>query len=86
MNHKLHVLTTQFFMKRFRRLPSLVRDDFPRKLKLFLQGATDPLFRDKQLTHNLYGLRAFHIKSRYHVIYQIFSDSTVRFIDIVRSR
>ena len=73
---------SNYFRKRFRKLPKGIREKFAVKIGLFAIDRFNSVLKDHSLVGNLAGLRSFSVTGDFRVVYLRISKDVVRLVDI----
>lgn len=78
----MHVSFSDYFKKRFFKLPQKIKIQFEKRLQIFIKNPAHPLLHSHPLKGNLVGYRAFSVTGDYRVIYRFIDKNTAKFTDI----
>ena len=77
-----YINRTTRFKHTYKSLPQHIRDDFDKKITLFVQNPRTPQLRTHKLKGKLQGCLAFCLRDGFRVLFDFASNDTVNLIDI----
>ncbi|MFA6528094.1 MAG: type II toxin-antitoxin system mRNA interferase toxin, RelE/StbE family [Candidatus Gracilibacteria bacterium] len=78
----MQIIFTDNFKKKFRALPQKIKNQFEKRLGVFIKDPLNPLLKIHPLKGNMIGLRAFSITGDYRTIYRLLNHECAELIDI----
>lgn len=76
------VIPAKAFKKKVLKLPKRLQVILARRIRLFMEDPFDILLNNHALSGSLRHYRSINITGDYRLIYELYDDETIRFIDI----
>lgn len=77
----MQILLSPRFKKSYKKLPNHIKDDFDKKIEIFIENYKNPSLKTHKLHGNLEECLAFELKNGFRVLFEFVESNTVNLID-----